>query len=339
MEQRVVPTQVAGTYTDYTLADVQYDYDVTFWQTSPYAQLDITPIPHLSLNVGARYDYLGYDYSSHLAVEDTGSHRIPGDTEVDFSRVTPKFGASYEIVPGVNLFGSYRGGFRVPSESQLFRQGAAVSTVDLKPVRAENVETGLKVRMGSMAAFEATIYEMRLHDDILTYFDPVSGLRTSVNAGETKHRGLEAGVDLAPIQALRLNVTATWSKHTYVEWQASPTSDLSGKEMELAPEFFTATRLTWGPSWLKSGSVTGEWIKMGEYWMDPQNTHRYPGHDVVSMYANIPVVHGFELVGRVTNLFDERFAETSSYTTAQGERFRPGQTRAFFLSGVYRLGS
>jgi iron complex outermembrane receptor protein len=339
MEQRIIPVQAGGIYTDYSLADVQYDYDVTFWQAAPYAQLDIAPIPHLTLNVGARYDLLGYNYTTNLAVEDTGSHRIPGDTEVDWNRVTPKFGASYEITPGVNFFGSYRGGFRVPSESQLFRQGAAVSTVDLKPVRAENVETGLKVRVGSVAAFEATVYQMRLHDDVLTYFDPVSGLRTAVNAGETKHRGLEAGVDVAPIPAIRFNVSATWSEHTYVEWSPNPTTDLSGKEMEMAPEFFAATRLTWQPKLLNSGSVTGEWIKMGPYWMDAANTHRYDGHDVVSLYANVPVYHGFELVGRVTNLFDERFAETTSYTVSQGERFRPGQTRAFFLSGVYRLGS
>jgi len=338
MEQRIIPTQVGGIYTDYTKADVQYDYDVTFWQAAPYAQLDINPIPRLSLNIGARYDVLGYNYTSHLAVEDTGAHRIPGDTEVDWNRVTPKLGASYEITPGVNLFGSYRGGFRVPSESQLFRQGSAVSTVDLKPVRAENVETGLKVRVSNFAAFEATVYQMRLHDDILTYFDPVSGLRTAVNAGETKHRGVEAGVDVAPIPAIRFNVTATWSEHTYVEWRPNPSTDLSGNEMEMAPEFFAATRLTWQPKLLNSGSITGEWIKMGPYWMDAANTHRYDGHDVVSLYANVPVYHGFELVGRVTNLFDERFAETTSYSVAQGERFRPGQTRAFFLSGVYRLG-
>ena len=60
---------------------------------------------------------------------------------------------------------------------------------------------------------------------------------------------------------------------------------------------------------------------------------------MVSLYATVPVMQGLELVGRVTNLFDERFAETSSFTTAQGERLRPGQSRAFFLSGVYRLGS
>ncbi|HVX88267.1 MAG TPA: TonB-dependent receptor, partial [Gemmatimonadales bacterium] len=104
------------------------------------------------------------------------------------------------------------------------------------------------------------------------------------------------------------------------------------------PKFFGAFRVTWAPELLRSGSVTAEWVKMGKYWQDPQNTHTYDGHDVVSLYSTVPLSHGVELVGRVTNLLNERFAETSSYTTAQGERLRPGQPRAFFLSAVYRIG-
>ena len=337
-EQRIVPVQTGGVYTSYTTADVQYDYDVTFWQAAPYVQVGWSPVRRLSVDLGARYDRLGYTYETRLAPEDTAGHRIPPSTDVAFARVTPKLGASFEVTPGWHLFASYRGGFRVPSESQLFRQGAALNTVGLKPVRAENVETGVKAQMGGVFAFELTAYQMRLHDDILTFFDPATGLRTAENAGETRHRGLEAGIDVAPLRSLRLNATATWSEHTYVEWRPRPDQDLSGNEMELAPDFFGAYRVTWLPGLLRSGSVTAEWVRMGRYWQDPQNTHTYDGHDVVSLYATVPVAPGLELVGRVTNLFDERFAETSSYTTAQGERLRPGQTRAFFLSGVYRYG-
>ena len=77
---------------------------------------------------------------------------------------------------------------------------------------------------------------------------------------------------------------------------------------------------------------------MGEYWQDPQNTHRYGGHDLVNVFATVPVTAYLDLVGRVSNLFNERFAETSTFNTTQGERLRPGQPRAFFLTGVYRLG-
>ena len=53
------------------------------------------------------------------------------------------------------MFASYREAFRAPAESQLFRQGAAESTVDLKPVRAQSWEAGARTAIGGSATFEA----------------------------------------------------------------------------------------------------------------------------------------------------------------------------------------
>jgi len=48
--------------------------------------------------------------------------------------LSPKIGATYKISSSLNGFISYRQAFRAPSESQLFRQGKAINTVDLKPI-------------------------------------------------------------------------------------------------------------------------------------------------------------------------------------------------------------
>jgi outer membrane receptor protein involved in Fe transport len=65
--------------------------------------------------------------------------------------------------------------------------------------------------------------------------------------------------------------------------------------------------------------------------MDPQNTHRYPGHDLFNVSVTVPVLAGVGVFGRVVNLTDERFAESSSYTAARGEEFAPGMPRTFYL--------
>jgi outer membrane receptor protein involved in Fe transport len=44
-----------------------------------------------------------------------------------------------------------------------------------------------------------------------------------------------------------------------------------------------------------------------------------------------------ELTGRITNIGDRRFAETSSFNAQQGERFRPGAPRQFYLGAQYRF--
>jgi outer membrane receptor protein involved in Fe transport len=71
--------------------------------------------------------------------------------------------------------------------------------------------------------------------------------------------------------------------------------------------------------------------------MDPDNTHKYDGHDLFNLFATVPVMGHLELSGRVTNLADRRFAETSSFNAQQGELFRPGATRQFFLGAQYRF--
>lgn len=324
-------------FTGYTAGAVQYDYEVTFRQTSPYLQADVSLPGRVQLSLGARFDHIGYDYDNLLSPVDTGTHRRPASTSVSFDRLSPKLGATWEIAPNANLFASYREAFRAPSEGQLFRQGSALSTVDLEPVRAQSWEAGLRTALGGVVTLEATGYSMRLRDDILTFFDPANGLRLSQNAGATNHRGVEIGAGAALVRGLRLDAAVSYAKHTYVEWEPRPGVDYTGNEMELAPRFLGNARLSYRPAVFSSGVVAVEWVRLGSYWMDPENTHRYDGHDLFNVFATVPLVQHLELSARITNLADRRFAETSSFNQQQGERYRPGAPRQFFLGAQYRF--
>jgi outer membrane receptor protein involved in Fe transport len=338
LETRIAPDTAGRVFTGYTTNEVQYDYDVAFYQVAPYAQADVTLPGRINLSAGVRYDHLGYDYENHLSVLTTGSHRRPASGSVSFDRLSPKLGATWEIGPTASIFASYREAFRAPSESQLFRQGSAVSTVDLKPVRAASWEGGFRAALGGLMTLEAAAYSMRLRDDILTFFDPANGLRLTQNAGATNHRGVEVGVGIALVPGVRLDGAVSYAEHTYAGWQPRPTLDYSGKEMELAPRFLGNTRLSYRPPFLSAGLVAVEWVRLGSYWMDPENSRKYDGHDLFNAYATLPVVDHLELSGRVTNIGDRRFAETSSFNPQQGERFRPGAPRQVYLGAQYRLG-
>jgi iron complex outermembrane recepter protein len=337
LETEIAPERAGQVFTGYTTGEAQYDYDVTFWQASPYVQADISLPARVQLSAGARYDRIGYDYENRLSDLATGFHRRPASTGVTFDRVSPKLGATWELAPNANLFASYREAFRAPSEIQLFRQGSAESTVDLKPVRARSWEAGFRTALAGVVTFEATGYSMRLRDDILTFFDPVNGLRLTQNAGATNHRGVEVGLGVGIARGLRLDGAVSYSKHTYVAWEPRPGVDYTGNEMELAPRFLGNGRLSYRPPFLSRGLVAVEWVKLGSYWMDPENTHQYDGHDLFNVFATVPVMEHLELSGRVTNLADRRFAETSSFNAQQGERFRPGAPRQFFLGAQYRF--
>ena len=66
---------------------------------------------------------------------------------MSYSHLSPKLGATYEAAPELNLFVSWRNGFRAPSQSQIFRQGSAENTVGLHPVLVNSYETGVRGRI------------------------------------------------------------------------------------------------------------------------------------------------------------------------------------------------
>ena len=164
---------------------MQYDYDVTYWQAAPYAQTEFTLTDESRWSrASLRQPRLQLRATGWPPA--TGSHRRPASTNVSFSRLTPKLGAAWEFAAGgMTVFGSYRAAFRAPSESQLFRQGRAESTVDLGAGEGGAAcKGGVRALIGGRATVEATVYSMRLRDDILTFIDP-AGLRLTQNAGAT----------------------------------------------------------------------------------------------------------------------------------------------------------
>jgi iron complex outermembrane receptor protein len=338
MEQAIAPVRSGVFYNDYTLGEVQYDYEVAFRQAAPYLQAEVAPSDRVHLDFGVRADLVGYRYDNKLTTLTAGLHRRPASTLVSYRRLSPKLGITWDVFPWLNSFASYRAAFRVPSESQLFRQGAATNTVGLDPVKADNYEVGFRAGIGAVVSLEGTAYRLDIHDDILTFFDPANGLRLASNAGATRHRGIELGASFNPVPALRGELSWVHAKHSYEDWKPSTGSDYSGHEIELAPRDLGRTALTVTPFGARGGSVTAEWIHEGSYWMDPENTTRYDGYELGNLFARIPVRRGLELSARLNNITNRRYAESSSFTALQGERLRPGSPRSFFLAVRVGLG-
>jgi outer membrane receptor protein involved in Fe transport len=333
-EDRIAPTKAGQVFTSYTVAERVYDYDVTFRGVSPYLQTEVQPVEKLHLSAGARWDVIGFDYDNHLGTVTTGKYRRPADTSVSYRHLSPKLGATYESARALAVFASYTTGFRSPSEGQLFRQGQADSTVALRPVEARSWEAGARGQLGARVGYQVSAYRMRIRDDILTYVNP-DGTRETVNAGATLHRGVEAGVGVLLPAGFRADVSYSRAKHTYVAWAPKTGVSYAGHEMENAPKSLFDGRLGWTR---RGATVTAEWQRVGGYWMDAENTHRYGGYSLVNLHASVPVAPQVELVGRMNNALDARWAEAAQYTVARGEEYAPGTPRSVFLGVQYRLG-
>ena len=335
---RIASTASNGIFSTYTTGEKQYDYDVTYRQASPYLHTEFSPIGRLRLDAGVRYDASGYVYDTKLDPIQTGRWRRPADTTVNYARLSPKFGATLDVVGGLNLFGSYREGFRAPGQSQLFQQGSnVVSTVGLEPVTAKSLEGGARGQLAGRFIYSLSVYDMRIENDILTVLD-AQGAQTTSNAGETRHRGVEVSAGTMITSQLRFDAAYSSSKQSYVEW-VIPVSgrnvSYAGKTIEVAPHTLANLLLTYSPNVLNGGRIAAEWSMTGKYYGDPENTQTYDGFDVFTLHGNYMIRNLGEFFIRVTNVTDEKYAEVATYNAFNRWQYTPGTPRSVFAGLRY----
>lgn len=333
-------------FTAYTLGTRIYDYKVTFKSASPYLHAEASPTSALRLTVGVRYDALEFEMKNRLAAGTVqasvlGASRFYGqiaENQSSFSRVSPKIGATYALAKHAHLFASYNQGFRAPSEGQLYRAGNDTTAANalnrsrlalgLKPIKAEQVEVGLRGAFGAFT-YDVVAYDLSKRDDLVSQRDLATNVSTNVNAGKTEHKGIEAGLGVSLMPQLRLDAAFSQARHRYVDW-VTATANLSGKNIETAPRVMANTRLTWTP--IKSTMVQIEWIRIGDYWLEASNSPtfgKYPGHDLANLRASYTFNRNCSLFGRLINVADKRFADSAS-VSSNTPVFSPGLPRAFY---------
>ncbi len=329
-------TGAARAYTGYVDGVAQYDYDVTYSVASPYLHAEASPVKTLRLDAGLRGDFSGYSYSNNLTPLDTGTHRRPASTTRSYAHLSPKLGATLALDSRTSLYGSYRHGFRAPSQGQLFQQNSASNTVDLSPVKVDAFEVGVRGQLGERLAYQISAYDMTIRDDIISYVT-ASNTREARNAGRTRHRGVEVGSGMALTRDLRLDASYSLSSQRYVEWTPQGATSggsavsYSGNLIEDAPRDLGNVFLSWSPVLLKGGRVAIEWSHTGGYATDPANTHRYGGYELVNLHASAGVTSRTELFGRISNLADRSYAELVTYDPFLKDQFTPGAPRSIYL--------
>lgn len=330
VEHSIIATKDAdGIYTDYSLDQLIYDYAVAYSAISPYLHTEYTASKKWRFDAGLRYDMMSFDYDNHLSALSTGSHRRPGDTIVSFQHPSPKIGAIYTINKQHNTYVSYRHAFRVPSESQLFRQGSSLDSTGLKPVRADSLEWGLRGSLSNNSRYQLAVYDMRKADDILQYDDGVD--RYYANAGETRHRGIELGMKKNWNIKTDMSLAYSYAQHTLTDWQPKVGVDYSGNELAAAPNEMLNLKVSYKADMLNGGSASLELKSIGSYWMDDANSQKYPGHQLVNVYSDYKLSKDTTINLRILNLLNEKYATRATYHPFRGAEYAPGMPLNIYL--------
>ena len=148
----------------------------------------------------------------------------------------------------------------------------------------------------------------------------------NVSDGNTEHQGIELELDYQINQNFSLSISATQARHRYLNSLVSGDINIRGNDIDTAPRHFASARLVWTPA--VNTSLELEWQSMGSYYMDPENLHRYEGHDLLHLRAGWSISESLNVYANISNLSDRYYADRADYTRFSQERYFPGMPRA-----------
>ena len=220
----------------------------------------------IRLNMTMRYDNFEYLFNNLLPIGTPSAKN-------NFTQFTPKLGLTYNQ----RWWGGYLNyskGFVPPQITEIYN---AIRVPYLLPQNFSNIEIGSWYQSKKLSA-EISIYSLQGKNEIISVRQ-TDGVNLNQNSGATSHMGIEYQIryQLAPSMDISLNGSNT--KHKYLNTSIKGV-DVSGKEMNAAPNLFNNLSFNWKPTKLIRSSL--EWIHQSAYYMDETNATRYPGFNLLN---------------------------------------------------------
>ncbi len=255
-----------------------------------YGQLHGEPIQNLALTAGVREDH----------------HSTFGD------HTTGQADAAYTLNNGSTVLrASFSQGFKAPTLYELY---SAYGNRDLHPERSNGWDAGIEQKFwDDKASVEATYFNRRTRDliEFVDTFTPPYGSYANVN------RTIASGLELQGVVRPLPGLTAS-ANYTFTDAEdRSPGSDAYGKQLLRRPkdavnaevDYLWPIKLTTTVAVRYSGPSDDEGFDAAFNAF----TARLKSYTLVDLRASYPLPRGFELYGRIENLFDQRYETAYQY--------------------------
>lgn len=334
-----------GQNIDFTLnaGDFILNYEASILNYAGYFQYEINPTKALKLTASLRYDGFDYDYDNQV-----DGIAGPKDSKNNYSNVSPKLGANYNLSKHLGLYTNYSNGFTPPQTATLYRNsfvGVGGDVFDLKPSRYNNFEIGTYFKIPNSLQVDAAVYLLEGKNTLITLRDDNDAF-FNVNAGKTSSYGIEYGVKYSPIESLTISHNGSFAKHRYVEFFDNGVN-YSDTDRETAPQLLGTSKVTYMPKSIKhlSLSVTHELVGKYNTSFEGQvlnddgtfDTATYAGHNIFNALVAYKI-KGFDVWVHAFNIFDDLYSARASYNRFRSENsYTIGNPRAFHAGIKYNF--
>jgi iron complex outermembrane receptor protein len=341
----ITRNRVTGQYTGFTVGSKRRAYDVDLTNRALYSQLEFSPLQPLRVVIGARRDEITYDFNNNLTPSSvTGA---PSENR-SFARTSPKAGATWQFSPNIHGYYNWSQGFTPPEVSALY---SSAVTPTLRPSIYTNQDLGLRGNLSSTVSMDAALFRIVGKDEIISYsFQP--GVSTSVNAGKTRHQGIELGLNWTPTTQWQARLATRFTDHEYTDYKTAirnPVTnsvtnvDFSGKKIRQAPNNVTTAEMVYRP--IEKVRLSTQVEHVAKYWMNESNSVEYGGHTLLNLRANWQATKQVGLFAQVLNALDKRYSDSATssfnglgtYTPNTQDSFTPGAPRTVYLGVNYQF--
>lgn len=245
--------------------------------------------------------------------------------DVSYSGASPKLGVRWLLDDDMQLFANASRSLEPPSFGEL-SGGPGVTQVDAQ--RATTAEVGLRVRRRALS-LDAALYRARIDGELLALDDADGNPLGTVNAGRTRHQGLELGLAWTPLPAWTLSLNYLRNDFRFDGDPVHGDNRLAG----IPPQQLRAT-LRWSPGERFYLAPNLEWAPQ-DYFVDHANTFQAPGYALYGVRIGGRVGTRWSWFADARNLADRRWIASSNVVAdAHGldaTNFLPGDGRALYL--------
>jgi outer membrane receptor protein involved in Fe transport len=310
-----------------------YNYTVDANVYSMFNQLTWTFSSKGSITAGARFDKTIYDYRNHLSDGDACDIGVancrftrPENQKVDYAQGSYQLGGHYLVDASNSIYGTYSKGYRAPQATELFRLQSGQTFADLDAEKIDSFEIGFRGQHQSLF-YDLTAFTMRKNNFI---FQDTN--KENISNGKTSHNGFEFSVNYQLSETIYVNANGTLANHTYDSSLTLSRVDIEGNEIDTAPQHMGSVQIGWKDD--KGTRLELEWLHIGNYFVNPENTAEYDGHNILNFRMNAEISSQWVLSTRVLNLTNQDYAERADYSFGT-YRYFVGEPRSVFVSLKY----
>jgi iron complex outermembrane receptor protein len=295
------------------------------WNLDPYLQTAWQLTDKLSLDAGVRFSTVNFDsndyYVTSTDLDDSGNRR--------YHRWLPAAALNYAIDNSWNAYVSAGRGFETPTLNELsYRaEGQAGLNLGLQPATSETVELGSKKRIGN-GLLTAAVFQTDTKNEIVSN-GSFEGRTTYKNAGETRRRGLELGLDQQFGESWRFKAAWTLLDARYRS-NACGTASCDGNRIPGIARNMAYAGLAYAPD---QGWYAGTDVRyLSDIAADDENDVKAPSYTVVGVnsgYKWLVQNWTLDLFGRVDNLFDRNYIGSVIVNESNDRYYEPAPGRNY----------